>query len=199
MSTKTIDVSGLPRHAFGARSILLWGVVLLVCIELTAFALMLASYATVRQLEVEWPPTGPSRGSTIAAALEAVILAVSVWPTVRCAQAARRLERRGTMRWLAVATGLAAAFLVLRIVELRWLPFRWDLHAYGSVFWVTVGMHTMHGVAAVIENLLLLAALGLHHPLEDKEYVDVYVSAIYWGLVVGSWWIVGGVLYLGGR
>jgi cytochrome c oxidase subunit I+III len=195
---KTVDVSGLPRHVFGARSLLFWGVALLVCIEVTAFALLLASYGAARQLEAEWPPTGPGRAAATAAAVEGLLLAISVWPMARCARAARRLDRRATLLWLSLATALGAAFLVLRYVELRWLPFRWDLHAYGSVFWVLVGMHTMHGIAAMIENLLLLAALGLHHPIEDKEYVDVYVGAIYWGLVVGSWWIVGGVLYLDG-
>src|SRR5205809_139495 len=64
-----LDLSHLPRNAFGHRTPIWWGNVLLVCIELTAFGLMFATTLYVRENFDHWPtdPQPPLLWSTLSA------------------------------------------------------------------------------------------------------------------------------------
>ena len=50
------DLSQLPDHGFGARSLTWWGVVAFFLIEGTAFALAIGAYFFLQGLENSWPP-----------------------------------------------------------------------------------------------------------------------------------------------
>ena len=52
-----IDVSGLPTTAFRVRDPLWWGVVGIMCIEGTMFAIMAGSYFYLRGGAQLWPPS----------------------------------------------------------------------------------------------------------------------------------------------
>ena len=52
----TIDVSKLPTVAFGKRTPIFWGVLLLIAIEATTLALIFFSYLYVRGNYVDFPP-----------------------------------------------------------------------------------------------------------------------------------------------
>jgi hypothetical protein len=54
-----IDVSGLPDHAFGHRSILWWGTLGFVATEATAFGLAVMTYFYLRHKAPSWPPNLP--------------------------------------------------------------------------------------------------------------------------------------------
>src|SRR5436190_934946 len=52
-----IDVSGLPRTVLDHRSPIWWGNILLLAIETTRFAIMIASYLYFRVVDFQlWPP-----------------------------------------------------------------------------------------------------------------------------------------------
>ena len=54
----TIDVSGLPDHAYGSRSVLWWATVGIIAIELTVFVIAIAAYYYLQGNEQTWPPAG---------------------------------------------------------------------------------------------------------------------------------------------
>ena len=86
-------------------------------------------------------------------------------------------------RSLGAATVLGLGFVVVRFLELFGLPFRWDAHAHGSVFWAVLISHTLHGIFGSGENLTLLLLL-FRGPVEEKHLVDVSVNSMYWYFVV---------------
>ena len=88
-------------------------------------------------------------------------------------------------RWLLVATVLAVVSCVVRGFEFPNLVVRWDENAYGSVFWVTLGLHTTHIISGVAENLMML--LVLPQRPEKKHFSDVQVGGVLWYFVVGEW------------
>jgi cytochrome c oxidase subunit 3 len=191
----TLDVSHLPTHAFGARDPLWWAVVLLVAIEGTMFVLLLISYFYLRENSPEWPTAGIGTHDLALGTASALCLFAAA-PTVHmCNRAALREDIPGMRRWLLAMTVLIAASLVLRLFEMHGLPFRWDEHAYGSVFWTILGLHTFHLVTTTGENLLLLGVL-FRGPVEAKFPVDVHVSGVYNYFVIASWLPLYAILYL---
>jgi heme/copper-type cytochrome/quinol oxidase subunit 3 len=185
-SPRSLDVSGLPTHAFGHRAPLWWGLLLMVAIESTTMALLLVSYLYLRGNEDAWQPITLGRPVLALALAQMALLAASALPMTRSVRAARAGRLSGTRRHLLVATALGAAMLVLRAVEIPLLPFRWDTDARGSVFWMTFGLHTSHVLTGVLENAMMLALL-YRGPVEEKHFGDVEASALLWYLCVLEW------------
>lgn len=190
-----IDVSELKTHAFGSRSTLFWGIILLCCIEGTALALMFTSYFYLRGNFYEWPPS--NRIPSLAGALSTVVLVASILPMVLCGRAARELDLAGTRRWQLVSTLVGAVGLALRAWELHALPFEWTENAYASVVWATMGLHTVDYVAEMGE-MIVLTVLLYRGPLEDKHFEDVEVNAFFWAFLALAWLPFAGVFYIDG-
>lgn len=194
-----LDVSHLPEYAHGPRSTLWWGVALMVAIESTVFVLSLASYFYIRQNYHVWPPTNPGPAPTRLGAIELAVLVASLLPFVLAARTAVRGFVLRARTWLLIGTVMGAVVLALRVFELEALArsFRWDSHAYGSIFWVTIGLHVFHIISSMGENVLLLALL-FRGPVEKEHLVDLECNSFYWYFVVGWWAVIYTALYVGG-
>jgi cytochrome c oxidase subunit 3 len=192
---RTIDVSHLPTMAFGHRDPLWWGVVGMIAIESTFFVLLFATYFYIRGNDTHWPPSGIPSFSQVLAAINVAVLVVSCLPIHWANKSALKRSIPG-MRWgLVLASALGVAFFFIRLVEFNHVGFRWDSHAYGSVFFTIIGLHTLHTIAATLENLILAALLFIG-PVEEKHLVDVRVNGMYWYFVVGSWVPTYAILFL---
>lgn len=180
-----IDVSGLPTTAFGPREPLWWGVVGMLVIETTVFAVLFATYFYLRGNEALWPPGGaPPIGPATAGLVVALLCVIPMWK-VHQATETRSLRR---MRfWLILAQALALLSMILRIAEFGELPFRWDHHAYGSIVWAILGTHAIHLLTSNGENVLFLVLL-FKGPVEEKHLLDLRLNALYWYAVV-FWWV----------
>lgn len=182
----TLDVSDLPTVAFGARASIWWGAMGIMMIEGTMFAIMAASYFYLRGNAAEWPPTGAFHPGLALTTANLAILLASMIPMHYAAKAAHKEDLPGIKRGLIVATVLIVAVLGVRAVILSRLTYRWDSHAYGSLIWTTAGLHTLHVITGIVENLLFIVLL-IKGPVEDKHLVDVRVNTLYWYFVVLSW------------
>jgi heme/copper-type cytochrome/quinol oxidase subunit 3 len=193
----TLDVSGLPSYAFGRRDPRWLAVLLLIAIEGSVFGLMLFTYFYVRTRLDVWPPTalGPRERWFGASILVTLLASAATTSPINHAVYAGNLKR--AKLWLTVTTALSALALLLRALELSHLPFRWDSNVFGSVFWGTLCLHTMHLIAGNIENVLFLALLA-RGPIEKKHLVDLEMNGVYWYFVVASWLPLYAVLYLDG-
>jgi cytochrome c oxidase subunit 1/cytochrome c oxidase subunit I+III len=190
-----LETAHLATEAFGSRAPLWWGVAGLIAIESTVFSLLFVSYFYLRDRALDWPPTPiPSLHFKLAGAATLCLLASCI-PM----QISSRGAKRGSLKLMRLglfwSTVLAAAFWGLRYYELQILPFRWDSHAHGSLFWTMSGLHLTHGLTAVAENLLFLLIL-FRGPTEEKHLVDVVVNGFYWYFVVFSGVLVYALLYL---
>jgi cytochrome c oxidase subunit I+III len=194
-STPHVDVGHLATSAFGSRDPLFWGVTGMLAIEGSVFALLFVSYLDLRNQALEWPPAAfPTRSAQLAAAGLALLIASCV-PMQFASRAALKGSLKA-MRWgLLLATVFSCGFLALRFLEFAALTFRWDAHAYGSIFWTILGMHTMHGIIGSAENVLLLAAL-MQPIVEEKQRVDVNLSGPYWYFIVIGGALCDALLYL---
>jgi cytochrome c oxidase subunit I+III len=190
-----LDVSHLPTTAFGQRDPLWWGVTGIMCIEGTMFAIMAASYFYLRGGAHVWPPPGVLHPGIGITTLNLAVLLVSIVPMHLAARAAGREELSRIRLWLIVSTVLMISFLAVRIAILHRLTFRWDSHAYGSLVWTTVGLHTLHIVTGISENLLFITLLT-RGPVEDKLMDDLRLNSMYWYFVVACWVPFYGIFFL---
>jgi cytochrome c oxidase subunit 3 len=185
VTRRTVDVSHLPTYAFGPRDTHWWATVLTMAIEGTMMVLLSVSYFYVRKNYTVWPPQRLGDDARIAAAIGAALVVASVIPAVSAARAAKRGSLAGMQRGVSVAAFLGAGALLARVVELERISVRWDSQAYGSVVWMLLGMHTLHAVTGVLENLVLVALL-FTGPVEKKHLCDVDVTMLFWLFIVAE-------------
>src|ERR1041384_7337986 len=154
MSTRAvIDISELPHHEFDTYDPVWWGNNLLIAIETSMFALLIATSFYLRQNFTLWPPPLAQLTASLRPLPElgygtanTILLLLGCIPMVLADLAARRGDRE-TAKIGLVKIGLVICAivgfiaLVLRSFEYSAVYFRWDSNAYGSVVWFMLGMH----------------------------------------------------------
>jgi heme/copper-type cytochrome/quinol oxidase subunit 3 len=180
-----LDVSGVPDHAFGHRSLMWWGTLGMMLAETAMFVALLAMYGYYRVKELEWPAGAPPPG-LLWGTVNLVILFASCWPNYLYKRAAEHHDLAKVRLWLTVAVLFAVGFVVVRVFEFRSLNCHWGDNAYASITWVLLGFHTTHLVTDLLDSLVLLA-LMFFGPITGKRFVDVSENGLYWYFVVGAW------------
>ena len=191
----TLDVSHLPSVAFGSRDSLWWGVMGLILIEVTILGIGMVSYFYLRTLAPVWPPPPTALPDLLLPTVNTLLLLVSVVPMYWVDRAARRKERRGVQIGLVLCVVLGLGFGVLRGFEFRAMHTQWDSHAYGSVVWTLLGLHTFDLVTEVVETILLMV-VALTGPMTDHVFLDISDSAPFWYFVAAIWVPIYAVLYV---
>jgi cytochrome c oxidase subunit III len=195
---QVLDVSGLETFGFGSRGVSWWGVNVYIAIEGTMLLLCLASYFYLESQAPEWP-IGRRPPDLGLATLDTLLLLASVPPMVWTERAARCMDLHRIRRGLLVCIAIGIAFSVVRALEIASLPFRWNTNVYWSLIWVTVGLHTGHLIAEVLETMVIAAALSRGGEIEPKLFVDVEDNALYWYFIVAVWLPVYAVVFLSPR
>ena len=193
-SSRVIDVSELAPAAFGHRSLLWWGTVGLILIEGTAFVLAIASYFFLRLRSPAWPPPGVAPPDLLWGTLNVIVLLASAIPNQLAKNAAERIDLGGVRLWLVVGLVFGVGFNVIRVLEFGALNCNWATHAYGSIVWMLLGLHTTH-IATDVLDTGVLTVLMFTGPIEEKRFVDVSENSMYWYFVVLTWLPIYGVIY----
>ena len=201
-----LDVSHLPTSAMDERSPLWWGNLLLVFIETTTLAIMLASYFYVRMNFNVFPPPKtdviPPIGKPLpelgAATADAVLMVVSCLPMYLTDMAARRKNRGLTLAGLVLMLAVTVVAMVLRWKEFPATRFWWNDNAYASVVWTTLGLALTYQLAAALE-FLIMGVWIVVHGLDDKHALDVTLAGGFWYWVAGTGAILYVVLFWGPR
>jgi cytochrome c oxidase subunit I+III len=198
VTPRSLDVSGLPSYRYSHASLMYWGMMGLIAIETSAFALAVATYFYLWSQAPQWPlaATPPElRWGT----LNVLILLASVWPNHWTKRAAEHGDERAMRIGLVLCALFGVALIAVRALEFSALNCRWDADAYGSVVWLLLGLHTTHLVTDVYDTVVLAAVLFFSRPLEGRRYVDVAENSLYWYFVVWSWLPIYAVIYLAPR
>ncbi|HYK20184.1 MAG TPA: cytochrome c oxidase subunit 3 [Pyrinomonadaceae bacterium] len=202
MSTRAvIDISELPHHAFDTYDPVWWGNNVLLAIETSMFAILIATYFYLRQNFALWPPPVAQLTATLNplpqllyGTLNTVLLVLSCIPMVLTDLSARRGDRFMSQVGLVIAVFCGAIAVVLRGFEFSAVYFRWDSNAYGSAVWFLLGMHMMH-LAILTSEAVLLCVWVFTREYDMKHRVDIVTLAIYWYWVVAIWLVIYGVVY----
>ena len=183
----TQDLSRLPTHGFGHRSVTWWGILGFFLIEGTAFILAIAAYFYLMSQEQAWPPPPYLPPDLPAGTLFTLLLLLSELPNTLAKRAAEHGELR-KLRWLLlVMSAIGLGLLVLRAFEFNSLNIYWYDNAYGSVIWMLLVLHTTHIGTDWVDTVVLAGLMHGRHGMEGRRFVDCSENAIYWRFVWLVW------------
>ncbi|MDP9369227.1 MAG: heme-copper oxidase subunit III [Chloroflexota bacterium] len=187
--------AGLPAHVTGSRSTGWWAIVILIMIESTVFASLIASYFYLFSGSTVWPPDGTDAPKLLLPSINAVILWTSVIPAYLGDRAIARGDNRGLRWWRLAGSIMLVVFLVLKYVEYSGLDYRWDTNAYGSIVWTITGFHTAHVLVVLLKTVAtqVLAWKGFWN---ERRRSAVQGTTLYWFFVAGAWVPLFTTLYL---
>ena len=194
-SRVTVDVSHLPDHAYGSRSVMWWATLSIIAIEGTVFLITIGSYFYLQGNETDWPPAGTPEPGLRWATINVFILLVSLIPNQFVKAAAEKKEIGKVRIGMVIADLFAIAFVVVRALEYTTLNVKWDSNAYGSITWTLLSFHTLHLVTDLMDSVVLTALMFTKHGHEPRRMVDVAENCFYWYFVVFSWLPIYAVLY----
>jgi cytochrome c oxidase subunit III len=198
LQRSTIDVAGLPTTVFGPRDIMWWGTLGFLVIEGTTLFICVAAYFFLWRNEATWPPEHTLRPSLFWPTVHVLFLAASNLLARQLSKAAHALDEHRTRRWLLVLAAVAAVSLALRWQDFLALNARWDTNAYGSIVWLTVGLHATL-IAAELGELCLMYALLASERREERHLADASDVAFYWYGLTLFWVPLYVMIYLGPR
>jgi cytochrome c oxidase subunit 3 len=182
----TVNVAALPTTVFGPRALLWWGTLSFMAIEGTTLFVCVAAYLYLWRNFPTWPPEHTLRPSLLWPTIGLAVILVSNIPLMLADKAARRLDLPALRRWMGVALVFGFAFLFLRWQDLLALNCRWDTNAYGSIAWITVGMHASLLVFNALETLVFVAIL-FSNRVEERYFSDASESCFYWYFMTLAW------------
>jgi heme/copper-type cytochrome/quinol oxidase subunit 3 len=183
---KVLDVSALPETTFDSSGVLWWGNCVMFAIEATTFVVIWATYAYLRLREPDWPPGRDEMPRLLWGTLSLAVTLVVFAATYFADRVAKRKRIVPIRRNLLGLVLLGLVLIALRAVEMKALAFKWDSHAYGSVVWVTLGLHLCHIIACTIESAVLATVLFVG-PVYEKHLLDARVTGLYWYFLVAMW------------
>jgi cytochrome c oxidase subunit I+III len=191
--SRLLDVSGLPSYKFSHHSLMWWGVMGMIAIEGTVFAVAVACYFYLWSQADSWPMSVPPP-DLLWGTINVVVLLASIWPNHWTKRAGEDGDLRRIRIGLVICVLFGVALIAIRALEFTRLNVGWDTNAYGSVLWVLLALHTAHLVTDVYDTAVL-AALFYSGPQEGRRYVDVSENGVYWYFVVYSWIPIYAVIY----
>lgn len=183
----TGDLSGLPSHAFGHRSLTWWGVLAFMVIEGVAFAMAIAAYFYLMNHQQTWPPDPFLPPDLLAGTLFTLLMLLSEIPNTIIKKAAEK-EQIGTVRiGLVLITFIGIVLFALRALEFGSLNIGWTDNPYGSVLWMLLVLHTAHVLTDWVDTATLTALSFTRHGPTGRRFVDVSENSLYWRFVWLSW------------
>jgi heme/copper-type cytochrome/quinol oxidase subunit 3 len=170
------------------------GTVLFCVVEAMLFAGLISAHTIVKSNAIEWPPPGQPRLPVESTMINTAALLLSA-PVLFWAGRVFRRSRRDAVRPMAAAIALGAFFVGFQGWE--WLGLLREgltltSSQHGSFFYLIVGMHAAHAVAAI-------GALAWAW----RRLVDLRLSsgafgatAVFWYFVVAVWPVLYWRVYL---
>jgi len=185
-------VDGEPRGPVIESAVL--GTVLFCLVEAMLFAGLVSAHTIVRSNALEWPPPGQPRLPVESTLLNTAALLLSA-PVLFWAGRLFRRNRRSALRPMAAAIALGAFFVGFQGWE--WLGLLREgltltSSQHGSFFYLIVGMHAAHAVAA------LAALVWAWRRLVDLRLGSgaFGATAVFWYFVVLVWPVLYWRVYL---
>ena len=161
------------------------GMLIFVVAEAMLFAGLVSAFTIIRASAVVWPPRDQPRLPVEETALNTAALLVS-GVLLFLAQRALRRDRAAAARLLLISLLLGVFFVTFQGAE--WVRLvgqglTLTSSSLGGFFYLIIGLHALHAVAAVA--LLAHASLGLRRGWLAPS--QLATAAVFWYFVVGVW------------
>ena len=187
MSVRSDTTTLLPLYVLGPKSVIWWGIMGLLAIEVVVFGGLVAMYFWLKLANPSWPPPGIDVKPLLIPTINTVVLLLSGVAMIVAKRALRRDDNQLVLKIAQiVAMSLGVVFLVLKYVEYSGYDYDWATHAYGSITWTMTGFHTAHVISVIFKGLIVVA-MSLRGMFLPDRHLAFEVHTIYWLFVVVIW------------
>ena len=187
MTQRVLDVSALTEGTADSRALIWWGNLGMLAIEGSMFAMAMATYLYLRSTNLDWPPSTVPKPDLVMPTINTVMLLLSCIAAFVIDHESIKKNmfsiRIGQM--VSLVVGFVFLYIQYAIIVPN-LGYKWSDHAYGSIVWTIIGLHTLHMIAATGETALLFI-YGLFKPVLKKHLLDFRCTAVYWYFVALVW------------
>ncbi len=167
-----------------------------VACEVMFFLGLISAHWIARSSLDAWPPAGQPRLPVVSTLANTLVLFASGAFLTRANLRFRLSGRILTCRkWFGMSLATGLLFVLVQGSEwVRLLHFGLTLRSsmYGSFFYLIVGAHAVHAIAA----LILMATVWLSLRRGVMPLGRFQAAQVFWYFVVGIWPIIFGVVYL---
>ncbi len=161
------------------------GVMIWLGSELMFFSGLFAALFTIRAHLTSWPPVG-THLDTVQAGIFTLVLIGSSFTMQRAVWLVEHRRRAEARQWVIVTMIMGALFVANQAYEWTHLATRWYTNSYGSVFYITTGLHGLHVFLGLVAMAFLLFRMrgGEGDPGELAAFQGV---SYYWHFVDVIW------------
>ena len=156
--------------------------------ELMFFSGLFAALFTIRAHLKAWPPVG-THLDTVQAGIFTLVLIGSSFTMQRAVWLVEHRRRVEARQWVIVTMIMGALFVANQAYEWTHLATRWYTNSYGSVFYITTGLHGLHVFLGLVAMAFLLFRMrgsegdpGELAAFQGVRYYWHFVDVIWIGL-----------------
>jgi len=166
------------------------GVIIWLGSEVMFFSSIFAAFFTIRAHASVWPPPG-SHLDTVRAGIFTVILVASSFTMQKAVWDQERTERKSAKLWIWITLVLGTLFVANQFFE--WVSLSQDhatnptQTAFGSIFYISSGLHGLHVFLGLAAMLFLL--FRLRGPAGDPGETAVFQGVSYYWHFVDVVWV----------
>jgi heme/copper-type cytochrome/quinol oxidase subunit 3 len=187
VTQRVLDVSALNEGTADSRALIWWGNLGMLAIEGSMFAMAMATYLYLRSTNLDWPPSTVPKPDLVFPTFNMVMLLLSCIAAFVIDRASLTKNMPAIRTGHIVSLVVGVTFLAIQYgVIVPDLGYKWSDHAYGSIVWTIIGLHTLHMIAATGETALLFI-YSLFKPVTKKHLLDFRCTAVYWYFVALVW------------
>jgi cytochrome c oxidase subunit 3 len=161
------------------------GVMIWLGSELMFFSGLFAALFTIRAHLAAWPPAG-TKLDTIQAGIFTIILVSSSFTMQRAVWLVEHRRRKAARNWVIATIIMGALFVGNQGYEWTHITTRWYTNSYGSVFFITTGLHGLHVFLGLVAMSFLLFRMRGREG-DPGELATFQGVSYYWHFVDVVW------------
>ena len=162
------------------------GVMIWLGSELMFFSALFAALFTIRAHIQAWPPVGTKLDVIQAGVFTAILVSSSF--TMQWAVWLEEHRRRAEAKaWTIATIVLGAMFLGNQFYEWTHITTRWYTNSYGSIFFITTGLHGLHVFIGLVAMSFLLYRMKGRRGGDPGELSAFQAVSYYWHFVDVVW------------
>ena len=154
--------------------------------ELMFFSGLFAALFTIRAHIVVWPPAG-TKLDTLQAGVFTIILVASSFTMQWAVWLEEHRRRDAARRWIWWTIIMGTLFLGNQAFEWTHVTTRWYTNSYGSIFFITTGLHGLHVFIGLVAMAFLLYRMKGQKGGDPGELAAFQGVSYYWHFVDVVW------------
>jgi len=175
------------------------GMLFFIAAELMFFAAMVSAYMILRAGVPVWPPWGQPRLPVWTTAFNSLVLLASGVILQFARNAFSKEDIAKSLNLYRISLGAGVFFVLFQgyeWVQLIGFGLTMTSSNYGGIFYLIIGLHASHAIAALVGLFIVLGRL--QDPARERysQAVDFTTIQIFWYFVVGLWPILYFTVYI---